>query len=432
MKTSTENAEPGGWFRRRVSARIRGRCGMRRYLIPIALALAIALSSASFAAEGQRSLTFVQITDSHLFDSGKARPGQTPEDQKKNRVEIADSRMAWDWSMLEINRLASSGTVNFVVFTGDFGLEKVTTDPAPHSGCTALPSAVDEVARAFSNLIPSKIYLVRGTNDLNQEDPGDFARFDDFVRALAADERLKSKQIMNLTPGPGNDASDLMDGIRIVGLDSSSFKTSRNDAAKDDKDKCDYVVAGTSAPVVDRNEYQLHELQRVEKVIQADATPEILFTHIPDLDDPFKVDNQSNGSTVAAWNISEDARREWSLIIRDNRLIAVFAGHLHDANRSRYLPPYSWQAARGSRPPEVYEKTFLAPPLAAKFQLDRAPQARGLLVATVTPQGVVRAEIRWFSVSQNDILIGTLTGVVAERSSPRNEIRMEELLMIGS
>jgi hypothetical protein len=378
---------------------------MRRYLTPFALALAIAPSSASFAAEGQRSLTFVQITDSHLFDSGKARPGQTPEDQKKNRVEIADSRMAWDWSMLEINRLASSGTVNFVVFTGDFGLEKVTTDQAPSSGCTALPSAVDEVARAFSNLIPSKIYLVRGNNDLDQEDPGDFGRFDDFVRALAADERLKGKQILNLTPGPGNDASDLVGGIRIVGLDSSSFKSFKNEPPKDDKDKCNYVVAGTSRAMVDRSEYQLHELQRVAQVIQADATPVILFTHIPDLDDPFKVDNQSSGSTVAAWNISEDARKEWASIIRDDRLIAVFAGHLHDANRSRYLPPYSWQVARGSRPPEVYQKTFLAPPLAAKFQLDRAPQARGFLVATVTPQKVVQAEIRWFSAPQSDVLV---------------------------
>jgi hypothetical protein len=377
---------------------------MRHYAAPIALALAISLSSASFGADGPKSLTFVQITDSHLFDSGKARPGQNLEDQKKNRVEIADSRMAWDWSMLEINRLASSGTVDFVVFTGDFGLEKVTTDPAPRSGCTALPSAVDEVARAFSNLIPSRIYLVRGNNDLDQEDPGDFGRFDDFVRTLAADERLKAKQILNLTPGPGNNASDLVDGIRIVGLDSSSFKTSKNDAARDDKDKCNYAVTGTSAPVVDRNEYQLHELQRVARDLRAEATPMILFTHVPDLDDPFKVDNQPNASTVAAWNISQDSRREWADIIGDKRLLAVFAGHLHDANRSRYLPPYSWQTARGSRPPEVYEKTFLAPPLAAKFQLDRPSQARGLLVATVTPQKVVRAEIRWFSAPGGDVL----------------------------
>jgi hypothetical protein len=291
-----------------------------------------------------------------------------------------------------------------VVFTGDFGLEKVTTDPAPRSGCTALPSAVDEVARAFSNLIPNRIYLVRGNNDLDQEDPSDFGRFDDFVRVLAADERLKGKQILNLTPGLGSDASDLMDGIRIVGLDSSSFKSSTNEPLKDDKDKCNYVVNNASAASVDRSEYQLHELQRVAQVVQADATPVILFTHIPDLDDPFKVDNQPNASIVAAWNISADARREWAAIVRDSRLIAVFAGHLHDASRSRYMPPYSWQAARASRPPEVYEKTFLAPPLAAKFQLDRAPQARGLLVATVTPRKVVRAEIRWFSASQSEVL----------------------------
>jgi len=123
------------------------------------------------------------------------------------------------------------------------------------------------------------------------------------------------------------------------------------------------------------------------------------------LDDPYKVDNPPKTGTAAAWNIDSSARDEWNRIISDKRLLAVFAGHLHDANRSRYLPPYSWQLARASRPSAVYEKTHLAPPLAAKFQMERAPQARGYLLATMTAKGIVRAEIRWFGASPSDLIV---------------------------
>ena len=365
----------------------------------------LALSSAGFGADKQSSLTFVQITDSHLFDSGKARPGQSLEEQKKNTVERADSYVAWDWSLLEINRLALSRTVDFVVFTGDFGLEKVTTEMKPAIGCVALPNAVDEVARSFSSLLVNKIYVVRGNNDLEQEDPKDVGRFDDFIQVLVRDERLKGKQIVNLTPafGSGASAFDLSNNIRIVGLDSSSFK---NDPPKEEKNKCNYsIAAGGSVATVNRSEYQLQELQRVSKLIQTDGTPSILFTHVPDLDDPYKVDNAPKTGTAAGWNIEAGARTEWNRIVADSRLLAVFAGHLHDATRSRYLSPYSWQVARTSRPAEVYQKTYLAPPLAAKFQMDRAPQARGYLLATVTSKGVVWAEIRWFGPQPLDVLV---------------------------
>jgi hypothetical protein len=365
----------------------------------------LALSSAGLGADKQNSLTFVQITDSHLFDSGKARPGQSLEEQKKNAVERADSYVAWDWSLLEINRLALSRTVDFVVFTGDFGLEKVTTEMKPPIGCVALRNAVDEVARSFSSLLVNKIYVVRGNNDLEQEDPKDAGRFDDFIQVLVNDERLKGKQIVNLTPafGSGDSASDLSNGIRIVGLDSSSFK---NDPPKEEKSKCNYsIAAGGLVATVNRDEYQLQELQRVSKLIQTDGAPSILFTHIPDLDDPYKVDNPPKTGTAAGWNIEAGARTEWNRIIADNRLLAVFAGHLHDATRSRYLSPYSWQAARTSRLAEVYQKTYLAPPLAAKFQVDRAPQARGYLLATVTAKGVVWAEVRWFGAPPLDLLV---------------------------
>jgi CBS domain-containing protein len=356
-------------------------------------------------ADNKDSITFVQITDSHIFDSGKIRPGQSAEDQRKNAVEITDSRLAWDWSLLEINRLALAKTVDFVVFTGDFGLEKVTTDIKPPIGCVALSSAVDDVARSFGSLLVNRIYVVRGNNDLDQEDPQDAGRFDDFIRVLTSDERLKGKQILNLTPALGNStpASDLLNGIRIVGLDSSSFK---NDPPKNEKAKCAYSAgAGPTVTNTSRQDYQLGELKRVSTLVQTDAAPAVIFTHVPDLDDPFKVDNPPKTGTATAWNIESGARDEWNRIITDKRLLAVFAGHLHDANRSRYLPPYSWQLARASRPSEVYEKTYLAPPLAAKFQMERAPQARGYLFATMTAKGIVRAEIRWFGANSSDLIV---------------------------
>lgn len=372
--------------------------------------LVVFLSSASLGADNKDSITFVQITDSHIFDSGKIRAGQSAEEQRKNAVEITDSRLAWDWSLLEINRLALARTVDFVVFTGDFGLEKVTTDTKPPVGCVALSSAVDDVARSFSSLLVNRIYVVRGNNDLDQEDPQDAGRFDDFIRVLTSDDRLKEKQILNLTPALGKStaASDFLNGIRIVGLDSSSFK---NDPPKDEKAKCTYN-AGAAVTNTSRNDYQLGELKRVSNLVQTDAAPAILFTHVPDLDDPFKVDNPPKTGTVAAWNIESGARDVWNRIISDKRLLAVFAGHLHDANRSRYLPPYSWQLARASRPSEVYEKTFLAPPLAAKFQMERTPQARGYLFATMTAQGIVRAEIRWFGSNSSYLIVAQPSPVV--------------------
>src|SRR5216684_1519605 len=139
------------------------------------LALLTCLAGASAGADkkdaDKESFTFVQITDSHIFDSGKPRKNQTPQQLRANVVEITDSRAAWDWALLEINRLAVARPLDFVAFTGDFGLEKVTTTDPPPLGCIARSSALDDTARAFSGLLVDKVYVVRGNNDLDEENP---------------------------------------------------------------------------------------------------------------------------------------------------------------------------------------------------------------------------------------------------------------------
>src|SRR5260370_42617713 len=67
------------------------------------------------------SLTFVQITDAHLFDAGK----RAPTAQAASNLE-RDSWDALHWAIQQTNRLVDAGTdISFVVFTGDLGLDLV-------------------------------------------------------------------------------------------------------------------------------------------------------------------------------------------------------------------------------------------------------------------------------------------------------------------
>src|SRR5215467_558765 len=93
--------------------------------IMVPLIALIALQSLSAvdehsAAASRRRVTFAQLTDAHIFGEGWKQP--TAEALR----EAADDRTALDWAIQEINRLVSSGTrIDFVVFTGDLGLQNV-------------------------------------------------------------------------------------------------------------------------------------------------------------------------------------------------------------------------------------------------------------------------------------------------------------------
>jgi len=88
-------------------------------------------------------------------------------------------------------------------------------------------------------------------------------------------------------------------------------------------------------------------------------------------------------------------RDEWRRIASRQSVIAIFAGHFHDDDRDTYWRPYRLLAS-----PEidlvVAEKTYVAPPLAAKFQV-KPLQARGFLLASVQGGRVIRAEFHWFN-----------------------------------
>jgi hypothetical protein len=304
-----------------------------------------------------QTVTFVQLTDAHLFDAAKHRPVQAGyQDSLDNRTSLA-------WAVYQINGLAAKGRcIDFAAFTGDFGIEDA--DPK---------DAAREVVPFFRALIVKKILLVPGNNDLKDENPGDIGRFQAFVNELV--QLLPDHEVTDLTQ-----TTETVNGIRLVGLNSASFK---NQNGK--------LRAANSAA-------QSVEMRRVETEIQA-GQPTLIFTHIPNLEDPYR--GESN-ETRNAWSLAPEIQLQWERMINRDEVLGVFAGHFHDARRTVYMQDYSW----AEKKPTAVEgkKTWVAPPLAVKFQADAKPQARGLLLVTAGSDGKMVVVPRWFGYADPDAI----------------------------
>jgi hypothetical protein len=347
----------------------------RRPLAPLFITwfslLAITVSGAS-----AQSVIFVQITDAHLFDSkahNTAMGGYAAQ---------LDNNSSLAWAILSINKLRASGKhIDFVVFTGDFGLEKtdcggnIVPKKQGEEGPISCSDAIATATTYFRAALVKKILIIPGNNDVPDEDPGKLAGYDAFVQGVSA--KLKSLKVPS-----GEFPADLVDlrkqnelvnGLCILGLDSSTFKNT------------DVKPGDRSAK--NRGE-QERILQDLSKRLQ-ECHPGIIVTHVPNLEDPFR-----DSGIKRAWNLDPSPAKMWQDLIKNPEVLAVFAGHFHDARRNIYMHDYSW----ASQPPGLLEseKTWIAPPLAVKFQSTAKPQARGLLVATVTAAGNITAEPLWF------------------------------------
>jgi len=326
---------------------------MRTLMKSLLTATLICLTAGAWSTRAQ-SVTLIQITDAHLFDSAKHRPVQA------GFQDYLDNRSSLAWAVRTINDTSVRvPCLDFVAFTGDFGIED--TDPI---------QAAREVAIFFRAIAVKRILLVPGNNDLANEDPHDLVRFRAFVDELAL--LLPDHQVVDLTR-----TTETFHGIRVIGLNSATFK---NDDGK---------LSNTNAAD------QLKEMQRVAIEV-AQAGPSIILTHIPNLEDPHRGDNNQVRN---AWNVATDVSKLWQKIVKSDELLAVFAGHFHDARREVYMQDYRW----ASNKPSLLEgaKTWVAPPLAVKFQTE-GPQARGLLLVTVASSGTVNAVPKWFTYPDSD------------------------------
>jgi 3',5'-cyclic AMP phosphodiesterase CpdA len=387
------------------------------------------LASSSFS--GYERVSFVQITDPHLFDAGWGRHGKGIEE------EALDNRAAFEWSILETNRLllSENRSIDFVVITGDFGLENLQLPPIGNIAVKkcecpkrtlntegpvvsmSLDNAAGEVARGISALLVKEVLLVPGNNDLCDENPHDLHRWAEFVFALRKalqqhqdlrrltlqssypqDQRRATPpavpQIVDLsyslerlyhdkdprvlalyvgTKGPGDVPPDALNinGISLVGLDSAYFKP-----------HTDTKLQQASSDAIGK------EMEFVRQQVKPGGSY-LIFSHIPDIADS---DPGSTGADKgSSWKLPPGARKVWhDEILQRGEVIAVFSGHFHSPNRTIY--PHNFDNANPKPDKLAAAKTWIAPPLAAKYQVTQPPEqtARGVLLVTVTGNGALR------------------------------------------
>lgn len=317
----------------------------------ISILLLLALGPAIQA----QSVTFVQLTDPHLYDAGNHLVPQGAREQ------FLDNRAALDWAILQVNRLQGSGKrLDFVAITGDFGLD------APSPGLTS--ASIDQLVTSIGALQVKTILVVPGNNDLVNEQPSDIGRFRKFIQDLQS--KVPDHTIADLSQN-----TVVINNIRLLGLNSASFKNANGKDREANKAE------------------QSKEMRRLAGEVKK-GEPHIIFTHIPNLEDPYR--GLTGKDIHEAWQVDKSISDSWNKIILSKEVIGIFAGHFHDPRRVVYSQDYSWT---NTRPDLVTStKTWIAPPLAAKLQEKAEPQARGYLLVTVTATGTVAAAPYWYAI----------------------------------
>jgi len=409
-------------------------------------------------------VTFVQWTDPHLFDAGLNRSGDGVYE------EAIDNRAGLHWAVLETNRLALAEhrKIDFVVITGDFGIENVQLQEVQgtqsrkcdcprrlvgHSGPiepVPFDQAVSEVARELNALVVKHVYVVPGDQDLCQEDPRDLHRWAEFVFGVQSElekqriARLKSldasyphggkriappdpPKLIDLTfslnrlyeqkdsrimalfagdvkPDEVPDLPPSEHGFYLLGVNTAYFAPHQN-APNDLQQAVDHAIK--------------QELLFVEKHIVR-GNSNLLFMHIPDIDEPNATSVVSTNSTKSvpdkgsSWKlpggddlqlVDDDPptpsrakltanvlnlREFWQKdILERTDVIGVFAGHFHSPPREVYPHNFTF----GQKPNSIAAAKFwLAPPLAITNQWVLPPEkvARGMLLVTVTGANAIR------------------------------------------
>jgi predicted MPP superfamily phosphohydrolase len=354
----------------------------RRLALCVLVVALLPCGTGAQSAPARQTVTFVQLTDAHLFD----------DDQRKNSDALV-------WAITKINGLVSAGTtIDFVVYTGDLGLRAVIfqsdlCDLAPREAekipkLHLLNQALDTLAKELNELAVRKLYFVPGNNDLAYEELRDIGRYQCFLTQLRASlHKLAEESHVHSSPlelaALGPESTLEIGGIRLLGFNTASLKNHEKYQQWCSKppETADEYAIWAACPQV--------QIDQLSKSLQTTASA-VLFTHIPYLKDPHPPRAEK---LPRAWDIEETLRAEWEQEACGKNVVAIFAGHFHDGNRDFY-------GARGRQPLRVTEcvanKSWVAPPLAAKYQERQAVQARGLLLATITSAEVTHCTIYWF------------------------------------
>lgn len=369
------------------------------------LFLILVLSVTASVRISAQAVRFVQITDPHLFDGG--------EEGVQNKAALAAS-------IAKLNeRMNEDADFLFAVMTGDIGIENlVSTGKRPNGDSILEPNQVKRdqrieqgAAELASILSQSKIRVwlfLPGNNDLLNEEP-DTQYYRVFVKKLQA--LLPNLEITDLCPEEPNVDKQQLGVYRVgsaafIGFNNASFKNN-NDPAR-------------------VTQYKDKQLEYVRQVVSRTAANDIrrayVFYHIPELDDPYIVMDSGakrptsvgNPYPSSSWFVDKDVHEAWKKLVVDNEKVrGLFAGHYHDWRRDTYLG-YHWLQTT-EYPSGSLSKLYIAPPLAIKRQ-PKQSQARGFQEITIDGTGTIGREIWW--LNSTDLSFDT------EPSSKNNELNL--------
>lgn len=376
----------------------------------------------ALAASAQAQISFVQITDPHLFDD------TWPEDSRR------EDKTAFASCINQINERVAAGTnFSFVVLTGDLGVEGLVDDlDEKHLG--EADQRIQQAARELAAMLSHskvKVWLfVPGNNDVLKEVPKNVKYYHLFMNALfnASEELARASNnaankltVVDLCPAdsdPNSSVFSRSDFYRIgdyvfIGFNDSSFKNS--------KEEDEVPQKGKRAPAKLRVEENFdvqrkYVAQVAEHLKRSDLKFAYVFYHVPEIDDPYyvglkqdakqlqpRVDNQrliGNSYRYSAWFVRPEIRDDWNRIVIDPRVKGLFAGHFHDRKHQSY-DDYEWTLTP-SYLPESFSKLHVAPPLALKFQRDEdgkvvGEQARGFQEVYLGENGTVSTRVFWLT-----------------------------------
>jgi 3',5'-cyclic AMP phosphodiesterase CpdA len=378
-------------------------------------------------APARPQLRFAQITDAHLFDAGYKCSGQYVE------REYQENLAALQWSFAEITRRWNSGDhIDFLVFTGDLGIANLVGGPTGHpkpdaSSKCANPddpagtygpikqmdfAAAEAILARLIKTLPSAmpVYFLPGNNDLgtaasSDEDPTTLWRYDQFIAGL---KTLAPNRVVDLTGQSIKQPS----GYTLIGLNSSGFKPQSYDDDGNAMDESALAKKGAASAAGQsfcedlgdngagsRASKKADSIQKTVSLITSgqarDSGPFLVFTHEPDLQDPFRNTNKSNSCDYrSTWLLPAGARAAWnSSVLNNNAVLAIFAGHFHADNPAKYGGPLvndSIASSLSVTRTGGITPTFVTPPLAVKLQWTNYPVgARGMSFVTVTGNQVV-------------------------------------------
>jgi hypothetical protein len=395
--------------------------------------LAVVLLCLLLSVSVRAQIKFMQLTDPHLFDEGNG--GVT----KANEIALKEC-------VNEINNLNAGNDYQFVVVTGDIGIEKIVKgqraerDDArndnPAGANDSLHARIEQRAHELAAIIKkssvSKWLFLPGNNDLVDEWPETIGYYQWFMHALA-DAAKPNVEVIDLSPRVDNPTSGFYQWQDYVflGFNDASFKNN------DDPPR-----------VTSRREWQLEEIRRVAERLQASqAHYAYIFYHIPEVPDPFlefqkeqakeklsqRVPALSSKAIdevdlTSSWFVAPDVRAAWMSLISNEKVRGLFAGHLHDPDRKFYLDYHSWMGAQlGRQACATLNKLYISPPIAIKRQETAATTARGFRVvnldargAVVTGQGKRGTQIYWFEQDK------TPAAAVHFEPSPESDERQDE------